>query len=325
MKTLLASLFLLPAFALAAMPDPGEVVFYMRYANECRSSFSEVYLSDRAEGDAILSALRDMELFAPFAQKARFAEQNGVIHSEARRELWIWTNGNSPKVRRLAFYRGTDLETDAPVWGVTLDSTNDCADASVRLVPPDAAAFLQDRFDAWDAADRPPFAAPGLDTADWQTLDFSGDSLDTASIAVPPPGGVLWLRHDFVMDSEPGKDGHEYDLTLPLFHGPFDVFLDGAFTVSGTGPIREWSLGIFNYCQPLHVGTNTLAVRLDFSPQGARLLPCAPSAFALRVIDFAVAVKDGSVDLLRTPRPPIPLDGTWHCLALPPDDSTPAP
>lgn len=264
-----------------------------------------VMLANPTEGDDILAALRGMETFETFAGKARFAQPF------ASRELFVYSPDPSASSHRFAFYRGTDAETGSPVWGVTLDQTGDCSEDTVRLVPPDAAAILQARFDGWDAIDHPPQAAPGLDMADWQTLDFSGDSIDTSSIVLPPSNGVLWLRHDFVLDSGPVTDLCICELTLPLFNGQSDIFLNGTFTVAIIGPLDKIPLSGFH---PLHAGTNTLAARLYLSPPDEELHPRAPTSFVLRVTNLG---GGGSSS--------IPLCGTWHGLALPPVLSEAAP
>jgi hypothetical protein len=141
----------LASLAGAAMPDPASIDFYTRHDNE-KHTFAFL---DRAEGDAILAALRDFDSFEPFGRKSRFIKgKDGAWQFFAALEV-IAAIPQSATPHRIAFYRGTDVETGAPVWGVSLDQPNDDSDAHVRLVPPDVAALLQPHFDAWTAADHP--------------------------------------------------------------------------------------------------------------------------------------------------------------------------
>lgn len=139
------------ALAWAAMPDPADIGFYARHNNE-EHTFAAL---DRTDGDAILSALSDFDSFEPFGRKAHFIQrEDGAWQFSAAIEV-IAAPPQSTTPHRIAFYRGADAETGAPVWGVSLDQTNDDSDAHVRLVPSDVAATLQSHFDAWAAADHP--------------------------------------------------------------------------------------------------------------------------------------------------------------------------
>ena len=152
MKPILPILLFLPAaLAWAAMPDPANIGSYARHNNE-EHTFAHL---DRADGDAILAALSGFDSFEPFGRKARFIKrEDGAWQFFAAIEV-IAAVPQSPTPHRIAFYRGTNVETGTPVWGVSLDQTNDDSDAHVRLVPPDVAASLQPFFDAWAAADHP--------------------------------------------------------------------------------------------------------------------------------------------------------------------------
>lgn len=310
-------LFAVP-LALAAMPTAEDIVLYSR-GNGKINVWKR--LDDRAEGDALLFALRDLESFEPFAPQTSFVTQGGgcVRFPVSGYTLTAMEPGNPPVVHRFEFLPGTDAETGAPVWCVRLEHVGDGLGREPdRLVPPDAAAILQSHFDAWDIADRSPFAKSA---AAWDTVCFQPGAPGVAGIPRPPPGGTVWLRRDFWLDFKP--DGHVCELSLPLFSGRSEIYFNGIPAGTSDGPISDWRI---HDTGALREGRNTLVVCLDFSSPDAAFIEISPSEMAFRAVACKVVRReDRSLEVIRTPLPPSPLDGEWKCLVWLPELSAGGP
>ena len=165
MKKLLPILFLLlPSLALAGMPDPADIAMYSRH-NE-KTAVAHI-LADRTEGDSILAALREYDSYEPFPMQQLLTRGKGCIRFPAPGyELLLMPQEKDGGIYIVKFQPGTDAETGAPVWAVSLEhfSMDVHGNDPIRLVPSDVAAILQAHFDAWDAADNCPFDSPSADT-----------------------------------------------------------------------------------------------------------------------------------------------------------------
>ena len=310
--------FLLPSLALAGVPAPADIDHYWRVNNKDHVLHN---LDDRTEGDAIFEALRDCDSFEPFSPTAELSSQASVpCYSLRAKEL-------GEMFHFVEFLPGIETETGAPVWGIAVEHNNGAGTFTrdpLRLAPPDVAAILQPHLDAWNAADHPPFAAPDADLSSWETLRFSDEGV---SIPRPPFGGSLWLRCNFFLDFGPQAESsihRYYAITLPIFQGHSDIFFNGVHVDSADAPLREHTIP-YAY-GPLCPGTNTLAIRLDFSSPDADFIPFSPSDFALLVTDCQLAEVGNAFFMNNIPFSPLPLDGPWKCLVLPaPPSPEPAP